>query len=102
MAISDILNRRVKALPEEEEEFSEISGSDNPENASNSESGSGSSGEEDEDGPEEESEEAVSFYGICCLPLNYVLGNNVANFFFSFLNLNSQKRAMKTKMSSRP
>lgn len=57
----DILNRRVKALPDEEEEYSEISGSDNPENASESESGSGDSGEEDEDVSGVESEEAVSF-----------------------------------------
>lgn len=62
MAVTDILNRRVKALPEEEEEFSDLSGTDNSsKNASDSGSGSEDEGAEDVDGSGDESEEDVSF-----------------------------------------
>ncbi|KAK2764895.1 rRNA biogenesis protein rrp36 [Arachnomyces sp. PD_36] len=56
MAVSDVLNRRVRALPEEEE-FSGLSGSDNAENASDSDSGSGSGEESGEDEGDDISEE---------------------------------------------
>jgi hypothetical protein len=62
MAVSDILNRRVKTLPEEDEEFEESSGSDN---SDGNESGSGSdaeSAEGSEDGSEAGSDEMVSSY----------------------------------------
>ena len=73
MAVSDILNRRVKALPDETEEYSDISGSDDPENASHSESGPGDSDEDDEDVSEVGSEEAVSFLGCVATYWSHVL-----------------------------